>query len=99
MDLSTYNFPKVTSVDMAYPTFDTIPELLEEAKNRNPKKGMRKFSDLFFNGGTFEFKDDVKGTWKENAFLYARALMGSWAPKHEHKALVVGMIFEECLSL
>ena len=42
---------------------------------------------------------DVEGTWKQNAFLYARSLMGSFVPKHEHKELVCAMIFEECLIL
>jgi len=99
MDLSTYKFPKVTNVDLAFPTFDTSKELVEEAKKRNPKKGMKKFSDLFYNGGKIELQNDVKGTWKEEAYYYARALMGSWTPKHELKELVVGMIFEECLVL
>ena len=99
MDLSTYKFPEVKEVDLAFPTFDTIEELLEEAKKRNPKKGMKKFSDLFFLGGEITLQEDVKGTWKENAYVYARALMGSWSPKHQHKELVVGMIFEECLVL
>jgi hypothetical protein len=99
MDLSTYKFPEVTNVDLSFPTFDTIKELIEEAEKRNPQKGMKKFSELFYLGGKIEFKKDVKGTWKENAYLYARALMGSYAPKHEHKQLVVGMILEECLVL
>ena len=99
MDLSTYKFPEVKEVDLAFPTFDTIEELLEEAKKRNPRKGMEKFSELFYSGGKVELKKDVKGTWKENAYMYALALMGSWSPKHEHKELVVGMIFEECLVL
>jgi hypothetical protein len=99
MDLSIYNFPEVTKVDLAFPTFDTIPELLEEAEKRHPRKGMDKFSQLFFSGGEIKFQDDVKDTWKEKAFMYARALMGSYAPKHEHKTLVVGMIFEEVLVL
>jgi len=99
MKLETFEFPKVTNIDMAFPTFNTIPELLKEAEKRNPQKGMKKFSDLFFNGGKLEFQKDVKGTWKEKAYLYAKALMGSWSPKHEHKELVVGMIFEETLIL
>lgn len=99
MDLSTYKFPKVTKVDLVFPTFDTPKELVEEAEKRNPKKGMKKFSELFYKGGSIELQSDVEGTWKENAFMYARALMGSWTPKHEHKELVVGMIFEECLVL
>jgi len=99
MNLSKFKFPQVTGADNAFPTFDTIPELLEEAKTRNPKKGVDKFNEFFFRGGTPKFKKDVKGTWKEDAFLYARALMGSYSPKHEHKELVCGMIFEECLVL
>ena len=99
MDLSKYKFPEVTPIDFAFSTFEAPKELVAEAERRNPQKGMKKFSELFHNGGKFELKDDVKGTWKENAFKYARALMGSWEPKHEHKELVVGMIFEECLVL
>jgi hypothetical protein len=99
MDLSNYPFPKVTDVDIAFCTFNTPKELLEEAEKRQPRMGMKKFCELFYHGGKVELKEDVPGTWKENAFLYARALMGSFAPKHEHKELVVGMIFEECLIL
>ena len=99
MDLSTFTFPEVTDVELAFPTFDTIPQLLEEAIKRNPEKGMDKFSEIFYNGGKVELQEDVKGTWKEKAYRYARSLMGSWAPKHEHKELVVGMIFEEVLVL
>jgi hypothetical protein len=99
MDLSTYEFPEVTEVDLAFPTFNTPKELVLEAEKRNPIKGMKKFSELFFSGGEIKLKKDVQGTWKEKAYLYARALMGSWSPKHEHKQLVVGMILEECLEL
>lgn len=99
MDLSTYKFPEVTYADLAYPTFNVTKELVEEAEKRNPKKGMKKFNELFFSGGYIELQSDVRGTWKENAYLYARALMGSFAPKHEHKELVVGLIFEEVLVL
>lgn len=99
MDLSTYNFPEVTRADIAFCTFDTPQELVEEAEKRNPQKGMKKFSQLFFNGGNIQLQPDVEGTWKEKAYLYAYALMGSFAPKHENKELVVGMIFEEVLIL
>ena len=99
MDLSTYKFPEVTKADLAFPTFNTTKELVAEAEKRNPEKGMRKFAELFYKGGSIELKPDVKGTWKENAYMYARALISSWEPKHEHKELVVGMIFEECLVL
>ena len=99
MDLSVYNFPKVSKFDMAFPTFNTPKELLEEATKRNPTQGIKKFNELFYSGGKVKFKEDFNGSWKENAWIYARALMGSFEPKHEHKELVVGMILEECLEL
>lgn len=75
MELKDYKFPKVSGLDMAFSTFDTTPELVEEAKSRNPRKGIEKFNELFFSGGKIELQDDVKGTWKEDAFLFARSLM------------------------
>jgi len=59
MNLSTYKFPEVTKADLAFPTFNTSKELLEEAKKRNPQKGMKKFSELFYSGGKIELKKDV----------------------------------------
>tara|TARA_R100000655_G_scaffold55123_1_gene93170 strand:+ start:377 stop:676 length:300 start_codon:yes stop_codon:yes gene_type:complete len=99
MDLSKYNFPEVTQADMAFPTFNIPKELLKEAESRELTKGRKKFAELFYSGGKIEFKKDVEGTWKENAFLWCRAMMGSWSPKHEHKEAVCAMIFEECLIL
>ena len=32
MDLSTYKFPEVTKVDLAFPTFNTPKELVAEAE-------------------------------------------------------------------
>jgi hypothetical protein len=38
MDLSTYKFPEVTELDLAFPTFNTTKELVEEAKKETHKK-------------------------------------------------------------
>lgn len=99
MNLEEFEFPKVTGADNAFPVFNTIPELLKEAEKRNPTKGIDQFNTFFYSGGKPKFQKDVEGTWKEGAWLYARALMGSFAPKHEHKEIVCGMIFEEVLDL
>lgn len=99
LDLSKFDFPKVTKLDMAFSTLKIIPELLAEAERRDPTIGVAKFNQLFFEGGEIKLKPDVEGTWKEGAYLYAKALMSSWEPKHQHKELVCGMIFEECLVL
>lgn len=106
MDLSTLNFPKVTNLDMAFgpevnPQLESA--LLEEAKKRDQKreieKGKAKFKELFYSGGEIQLRGDVKGTWKEDAWLWCRAFMGSFNPKHEHKELICAMLIEECLVL
>jgi hypothetical protein len=99
MKLEDFEFPEVTMADVAFPTFNTIPELYEEAKTRDLTKGTKKFNELFFSGGKITPQEDVEGTWKEKAFMYARALMGSFAPKHEEKEAVCAMIFQETLVL
>lgn len=99
MDLSNYNFPKITQVDLAFPTFDAPVELVEEAKNRHLEKGRAKFNELFYKGGQLKLKSNIKGTWREDALLFAKALMGSFKPKHEDKEAVCALIFEECLIL
>lgn len=99
LDLSTYNWPEVTQLDIAFPTFGAPKELVEEAEKRDLKKGRAKFNELFYQGGSLNFQPDVKGTWKEKAILFARAMMGSFKPKHEHKEVVCAMIFEETLIL
>lgn len=99
MDLSKYEWPEVKKVDMIFPTFDCPKELIEEAEKRNLSKGRNKFNEMFYSGGTYVLQKDVKGTWKEKAFLWCRAMIGSWAPKHEHKEAVAAMIFEEVLIL
>lgn len=99
MNLSTYQFPKVTEVDLAFSTFDAPKDLLQEALTRNLQKGCKKFSQLFFSGGEMNMQPDVEGTWKKDALLFAIALMRSFTPKHEHKELVCAMIFEECLII
>lgn len=99
MNLSNYKFPEVTGIDMAFSTLNTTEELVQEAEERNLTKGRAKFQEIFYSGGEVELQKDVKGTWKEHAYLYAKCLMSSWSPKHEHKEAVCAMIFEECLVL
>lgn len=96
MDLSKFNFKELCENNFSV---NTTPELVAEAQSRNISKGKEKFNQLFFSGGELKLQDDVKGTWKEDAYLYARKLMSSFAPKHENKQDVCAMIFEETLKL
>lgn len=101
LDLQSYDWPIVTDVDIAFPVYSAPKELVTEAAQRGESisDGRKKFNQLFFSGGKIELQPDVKGTWKEKAFLFARALMGSWNARHEEKELVCGLIFQETLIL
>lgn len=102
IDLLQYNYPKPTGADMAFPTYDAIPELLEEAKRRGFYDGRtpynKLFSDLFFNGGRVVFKSGINREKQKEIWAYVRSFMGSWAPKHEHKEAICAMIMSEILE-
>lgn len=103
MDLKTFNFPEVSEVQMAFPVFNTIPELLDEAKKRGFYNGRtpynRLFSDLFFNGGSFNFKKDLPEDFKVKATRYLKSFMGSFSPKHEEKEAVSALILSELVDV
>ena len=102
MDLTKFEFPEVTRVDMAFPTFGTDKALLEEAKKRGFYGGHTRYNDLFnklfFGGGTFSFKKDIDPDFKNRAWLYCRAFMGSFEPKHEEKEAIAAMLMSELIE-
>lgn len=99
LDLKSYDFKVVTTVDLAFPTFDTDPVLLKEAKDRgfmdhyNPY--CKLFGTIFFRGGKVKFKDGLDESFKNKAWPYLRSFMGSFAPKHEHKQAICAMLLSE----
>ncbi len=101
MDLKEFKFPEVNGVDSVFPTFGTIKELLEEAKQRGFYNGHTPYNDLFstlfFEGGKIKFKDNIDKNLKDNAWPYCRALMKSFSPKHEEKEAVCALIMSEIL--
>lgn len=103
MDLKEFSFPTPTPADMAFPIYDTIPELLAEAKERGflygHKPGNELFSKLFFNGGSVNFKQDIDEEYKRRVWYYLRCFIRSFAPKHEHKDAICAMLMEEILVM
>lgn len=99
LDLSKYNFPEVTGVDLAFPTFNTDHVLLKEAEDRGLLHGNTQynklFSTLFFSGGKVKFKEGIDTEFQTRAWRYMRALIGSFSPKHEHKEAVCALILSE----
>ena len=102
MDLKTFDLPKQTGADIMFPTYRTIPALLEEAKLRKFYNGNtpynKLFSDLFYSGGKVVFKKDVEEETLKTIWSYCRSFMGSWEPKHEEKEAICAMLMSEVLE-
>lgn len=103
MDIRDHKFPKLTGLDLAFPTVPTDKNLLAEAHQRGFTSGdtpyERLFSDLFYKGGSLDFKSDLPEPFKKDATMYLKALMGSWEPKHEHKQSVCALLLSELVNL
>lgn len=103
LDLQTFPWPKVTGIDVVFPTANTDPALLAEATRRgysmysggNDKPGNKMFSTLFYEGGKIIYREEVPEEHRKNVYAYLRSFMGSWAPKHEHKHAVCAMLLDE----
>lgn len=95
MDLQKFEFPKVDGIDIAFPTFNTIPALKEEAIKRGfdnyNNKWCKRFSDLFYGGGKLNLKADHN----KDMLNYMRSFIGSFAPKHEDKEMICAMLLSE----
>jgi len=93
MDLTKHKFDKP---DICLRT-DAV--LLKEAKARGFYNGDTKYNDLFmilfYSGGEVIFKKNVDKTFKQNAWPYLRAFMGSFEPKHEEKDAISALLLSE----
>ncbi len=102
MDLTKFNYPKLSGIDMVFSTIKTDTQLLAEAKSRGFYDGHtpynKLFSNLFFNGGRVKFKEGIDSEFKNKAWTYCRAFMASFEPKHEEKEAISAMIMSELLE-
>jgi len=102
LDLTKFNFPALTEVDLVFPTMDTNKELLAEAKLRGFYGGYTPYNDLFtalfFRGGRIVFKKGIDPEFKAKAWAYCRAFMGGYVPKHEEKEAICAMLMSELLE-
>ena len=100
MDLKTFEFPKISGIDIAFSTVRTDPKLLAEAKERGFYNGNTAHNELFnnlFSGGEVTFKKKLDPEFKAKAWPYCRALMSSFEPKHEEKEAICSMLMSELL--
>jgi len=103
MDLTTYEFPKLSNVDLAFSTLKTDKKLLDEAIARGYDKPYnpynRMFRRLFFEGGSVTFKKGLDEDFRQSVWNYCRALMSSFNPKHEEKEAICSLLMSEILKL
>jgi hypothetical protein len=102
MNLLEFDYPKPTGLDVAFSTYDTIPELLKEAEKRKFLDGHTPyntlFCDLFYKGGKVVFKKNIDKDKQQEIWKYVRCFISSWSPKHEHKEAICAMLMSEILE-
>lgn len=102
MDLTKFDFPEVTGLDMAFSTLKTDKALLEEAKKRGFYNAHTRYNDLFnklfFGGGNVVFKDGLDPEFRSKAWAYCKAFMTSFEPKHEEKEAIAAMLMSELIE-
>lgn len=99
LKVGDHQFPAFTAIDAAfganerdYPDYGSIP-----AEHRHGSKFGRVFSGLFYSGGTLADHGLKLRAGVDRASFYTtlRALMCSWAPKHEVKEATVAWFLAE----
>ena len=102
MDLKEFDFPKLSDVDVVFGAVNTDKTLLEEAKRRGFYGGNTRhnslFSELFFNGGKLDFKNDLDEDFKKKVLPYLKSFMGSFSPRHEDKEAISAMLLSEIVK-
>lgn len=100
LKLGTHQFRAFTNLDCAfgadlrdYPPYDTIPEQFK--RGNTPANNV--ISTLFFKGGRLDdFGLRVKAGVDRSAFFGAlQSMLGSFAPKHEHKEAACAWLVHE----
>ena len=90
LSLMAYPFPEIQRVEEVFSTLKADPALLEEARHRGFYMGHTKANQMFgrlFGGGRIVIVRRV--------IPYLKALLSSYALKHEEKEAICAMILDE----
>ncbi len=94
LNLKKYNFREDNETDLI---------LISEAKRQGflygNTKYNEKFSELFFNGGTLNYKKDLTESEVKNMKDYLVKFMRSFEPKHEHKEAICALILSQLIEI
>lgn len=94
-----YPFPEIKRVEEIFSTLTADPALLEEAKHRGFYMGHTKANQMFgrlFGGGRIMIKPEADTEFIRRVMIpYLKALLNSYALKHEEKEAICAMILDE----
>ena len=94
LSLMAYPFPDIQRVEEVFSTLKADPALLEEARHRGFYMGHTKANQMFsrlFGGGRIMIKPE----FVRRVIPYLKALLSSYALKHEEKEAICAMILDE----
>lgn len=96
MNITDYQFPVLTDLDLAFSTLETPQDLLQEARSKKMDYPMniynRLASHIFYRNDEIILNEDLDPKFSEDALRFLRAFIRSFAPKHEDKIAVCALI-------
>ena len=98
LSLMAYPFPEIQRVEEVFSTLKADPALLEEARLCGCKIGHTKSNQMFgrlFGGGRIVIKPEADTEFVRRVIPYLKALLSSYALKHEEKEAICAMILDE----
>jgi len=98
LSLIGYPFPEIKRVEEIFSTLKSDAALLEEAKRRGFYMGHTKANQMFsrlFGGGRIMIKPEADTEFVRRGIPYLKALLSSYALKHEEKEAICAMILDE----
>ena len=98
LSLMAYPFPEIKRGEEVFSTLKADSALLEEAKRRGFYMGHTKANQMFgrlFGGGRIVIKPEMDMDFVRRVIPYLKALVSSFAMKHEEKEAICAMILDE----
>ena len=98
LSLMAYPFPEIKRVEEVFSTLKADSVLLEEARRRGFYMGHTKANQMFgrlFGGGRIMIEPEMDMDFVRRVIPYLKALLSSFAMKHEEKEAICAMILDE----
>lgn len=95
--INRLEFPEVTQAAAVFGNYpkEWFKKTLEDTRKEGiDKEYISMANKLFFDGGELDINDSLDKDYISKGLLLLRAVLGSYAPKHEHKEIVAAKIIE-----